>query len=409
MKIIAKIKEKIYKFLKWSEKYTQTDMIYLAKGGSWLLFFQITSTLFTFLLSIAFANLVSKEVYGLYKYIISIFAMVSTFTLPGIQTSLIQAVSRKFEGNFFEATKKRICFGFLGSLVLIFLSGYYFLKENLILSKGFLIASLFLPFFYSFNTYHALFNGRKRFDLLSKFQILEKGLSIFILIIILIISKNLFFILIGYFLSYSLVRILLWLILIKKYPPNLQKDPTMISYGKHLSFIQILGNFTKYIDKILVFHYLGAVPLAIYHFATATPSQIMGILTNIRTLALPKFSQRKPYETKKTLNKKIFKFGLFILGIVIVYILLCPFIYEVFFPKYKESIFYSQIFSLSLFGALSFIPSTFLTSQREIKKIYQCSIINSFTKILITFLAIYFWGLFGLVIGVVLVNLLNSL
>ena len=34
--MINKIKNRIYNILRQSEKYTQTDMVYLAKGGFWL-------------------------------------------------------------------------------------------------------------------------------------------------------------------------------------------------------------------------------------------------------------------------------------------------------------------------------------------------------------------------------------
>ena len=44
--------------------------------------------------------------------------------------------------------------------------------------------------------------------------------------------------------------------------------------------------------RILAFHYLGAVELAIYSFAIAPPEQIKGVFKFLGTLALPKFSKR---------------------------------------------------------------------------------------------------------------------
>jgi len=409
MKIIVKVKEKIYKLLKWSEKYTQTDMIYLAKGGGWLTFSQIVSTLLAFFLSVAFANLISKEIYGTYKYIISIFGFFSITTLPGIYVSLIQATSRKIEGNFLEATKKRILYGFLGSFGLIIISVYYFFHQNFLLVKAFLLASIFLPFFDSFTNYLALFNGRKRFDLLAKFQILAKIIPVLVLISILFFSNNLFLILIGYFFSYSLTRFLVWFFSINRYHLNFKKDSLVISYGKHLTLIQIFSHFANYLDKILVFHYLGATPLAIYHFATVIPDQFSNLLGNLRFLALPKFSEKNPQKIKKTLNKKILKFGILIALIVAGYILFCPLIYKIFFPQYQESVFYSKIFALSIFGVLGAIPYTFLLSQRVTKKLYQYNFLNAFFRIFFIFCGLYFWGLLGLVIARIISRIFNIL
>ena len=92
--MIGKIKTKIYKLLRWSEKYTKTDMVYLAKGASWLTSGQIISSFAIVLLAIAFANLIPRETYGTYKYVISVVGALSIFTLPGINTAVVQAVAR---------------------------------------------------------------------------------------------------------------------------------------------------------------------------------------------------------------------------------------------------------------------------------------------------------------------------
>ena len=55
--MIQKIRNKAYNVLRWSEKYTKTDMLYLAKGGSWFTVGQVVSSSSVLLLAIAFANL----------------------------------------------------------------------------------------------------------------------------------------------------------------------------------------------------------------------------------------------------------------------------------------------------------------------------------------------------------------
>ena len=47
--MIDKIKNKTYKLLRKSEKYTKTDMVYLTKGGFWLTLGQIISSTSAFL------------------------------------------------------------------------------------------------------------------------------------------------------------------------------------------------------------------------------------------------------------------------------------------------------------------------------------------------------------------------
>lgn len=39
------LQHRIYKLLRWSQRYTRTDMVYLAKGGTWLSLAQGVATL----------------------------------------------------------------------------------------------------------------------------------------------------------------------------------------------------------------------------------------------------------------------------------------------------------------------------------------------------------------------------
>src|SRR3989338_6258286 len=110
------LKVKTYNFLRWTEKWLKTDMVYLTKGGFWLTAGQLFSSLSAFLLSIAFANLLPRETYGTYKYVLSIASLLSIPTLSGMTTSLAQAVAGCYDGSFIPALKARIKWGLFGAL-----------------------------------------------------------------------------------------------------------------------------------------------------------------------------------------------------------------------------------------------------------------------------------------------------
>ena len=143
---MSKIKRKIYYLLRKSQKYTKTDMVYLAKGGSWLTFGQIISTIAAFLSALAFANLLPRETYGTYKYILSIVSILTASTLSGINKALFRSIARGREGPFVPALKTKIKWGLLGGLASIVLAGYYYINGNITLTISFLIAAIFLPF-----------------------------------------------------------------------------------------------------------------------------------------------------------------------------------------------------------------------------------------------------------------------
>jgi O-antigen/teichoic acid export membrane protein len=189
--------------LRWSEKYFKTDMVYLARGGFWLTLGQTISSLSSFLLVVAFANLLPKETYGTYKYVLSIAGILAISTLSGMSTAIIQAVARGYEGSLVPALKTKIRWGLLGGLAGLILAGYYFYQGNITLTVSFLISAVFLPFMDSFGIYDAFLQGRKLFDISAKYGIISQIIAVIILITTLFFTKNLFFILFVYFLDFT--------------------------------------------------------------------------------------------------------------------------------------------------------------------------------------------------------------
>src|SRR3989344_575296 len=95
LRLLAK---KATPLLRWMEKYTKTDMLYLAKGGFWLMLGQGILMVSGLILSVAFANLLPKDVYGTYQFIMSMASVISAFTLSGLNTSIMRAVAGGSEG-----------------------------------------------------------------------------------------------------------------------------------------------------------------------------------------------------------------------------------------------------------------------------------------------------------------------
>jgi len=398
--MINKIKRKIYKLLHRSEKYTKTDMVYLAKGGFWLTSGQVISSIASFFLAIAFANLLPKEIYGEYKYILSVAALLSIPTLKGMETALVQAVSRGYEGSIIPAVKTKIKWGAFGALAGLILAGYYFYQDNTTLTITFLIASVFIPFMDALNTYGAFLYGKKLFKESTQFDIAVKILATAAMIITIFFTNNISLIILTYFVSYTMLYLFIFLLVIAKHKLNSLQHPQTLSYGKHLSLVMVLDTIADQLDKLLLWHFLGAVSLAVYSFATAPPIQIRKIFKNIVPLAFPKLAKRKIKEIKKTLPAKMLKFFIVLVPLVLIYILLAPYIYKLFFPQYIESVFYSQIFALVLlFQPLTLINTTFAAYAHK-KKIYFLSITTSLIRISLLLVLLPFYGILGAILAI---------
>jgi O-antigen/teichoic acid export membrane protein len=389
-------KSSIYSLLRKIEKYAQTDMVYLAKGSFWLTLRQVITSSSSFLLAIAFANLLPKETYGIYKYVLSVASILAIPTLSEMGTAITQAVARGYEGSLVPALKTKIQWGLLGGLASLILSGYYYLKGNTNLTISFLISAIFLPFMDSFGIYYSLLQGRKIFDVFTRYLIINHIIVNFALVIILFLTKNLFLILFSYFFLWTLVRFIFFKITLKKFFPNNNQDPKTIAYGKHLSLIGVISTIATYLDKLLIFHYLDATQVAIYSVAIAPIEQIKGLFKNVNALALPKFSEKSKDKIKKTILSKIFKMFLITLPIILAYIVFSPFIFKLFFPEYLASIRFSQFFSLTILTMPSMILYTLLQAQRAKKELFFFNFLSSIIQIILLFIGIN-WGLMGII------------
>lgn len=393
---MVNLKEKIHRTLLWSQKYTQTDMVYLARGGFWLTLGEIVVVIVSFSLALAFANFLPRETYGHYQYVLSVVSILAIFTLPGINLAIIQAVARKYEGSFIPGLKTKIRFGLIGGLLSLGLAGYYFWKGNSTLTISFLIVALLLPLMDSLNIFHGYLKGKKAFKSLVKYVATIQLISAGCLIIVLFLTNNLLLILLAYFIPYIVLRFIFLRIVLKKFPPNQKKDPRTISFGKHLTLMDVATLIAYRLDYILLWHFLGAGVLAVYAFALLPPQKITGLFGGVITpLALPKLSERSSEDLKKTLLKKVFKLFLILLPIVAIYIILAPFFYKILFPRYLDSVFYSQIFAITILLFPGTLFSTSLAAQIKKKKLYIYKLSFSFVRIISLLILTPLYGIIG--------------
>lgn len=400
-----KAKNKIYNLLRWSEKWTKTDMVYLAKGGFWLTMGNFAFSISGFLLAIVFANFLPQETYGVYKYVLSIAGILAIPTLSGLNTAINRSVAQGYEGSFIPALKTKIKWGFLGGLASLLLAGYYFYNNDTTLTMSFLIIGIFIPFMDPLGLYGAFLVGRKDFKLSTKYSVITQIITVAIMIATVFLTNNIFLIIFAYFISSTILRFIFLILTRKKFIFNKKIDPQTISYGKHLSLISSLGAVIGHLDKIILWHFLGAVPLAIYCFAMAPVVQFRSLLKMITPLAIPKISNTTPEILKKTLFSKMFKMLIVIIIAITFYILLAPYLYEIFFPQYLESVKYSQLFVLILLFFPSKLMGLSITLHAKKKALYTIGTVPSIINLIFMLVLIPLYGITGAILSKLLTSI----
>jgi O-antigen/teichoic acid export membrane protein len=401
----------VVRFLRWSEKYTKTDMLYLARGGLWSVIGQGVAILSTLALAMVVSRYVPKSIYGEYKYVLSIIALLSVFSLNGLSSSIFQSVAHGFDGALREAFWKNLRWSilvFAGALVIAL---YYFYFGNYPLALGILIGGSLSPFLASANLSSSFLLAKKDFARNAiYFDIVATIIPVTTLIITALLIQSSFFLVAAYFISNAVVALYLYRRIVRIYKPDARSiDSGMHSYGKHLSIMGVFGALAGSIDQVLLFHFVGPVQLAIYNFATAIPDQAKGPLKTFDSMVQARFATRTDLEIQGGAGHKIFILSIFYTVATIAYIIAAPFIYSIFFPGYIDSVFYSQIYALSILSFPLGIASSYLAVKKRVREQYIVTLSFAVFQIISMIIGVIWWGLIGVVVARVLSRTFSGL
>ena len=357
---------------------------------------QIVATLISFGMAIAFANLVSKDVYGSYKYVLSIATLLAIPTLSGINTSLVRAVSQGFEGTVPKALYTRLSWGVFGGLGALTIAFYYWIQSNFELSLIFFVIATLVPLKSSFSVYQSFWQGKKRFSMFSKLAILQDVIASVPLLITLFLSQSLLVIVFVYFFSQTVASVSMYLYTLR-HISKAGYDHHSLTLGKHISLSNVLFTISNNATDIILFHFLGPASVAMFAFATRPPRELKRIFTESFPIALPKFSQRSKEEIQDTLLKKIGMLYVILIPATIFYIVVAPFVFKFAFPAYLDVVRYSQLYSISiLFAPLPLFGIAF-QALGKIKEMYILSLVSPSFFILAMLILVPPFGVLGAV------------
>jgi O-antigen/teichoic acid export membrane protein len=384
----------------------KTDVRYLTSGGSWLFTSQLASSLSSFLLTIAFANLLTVETYGTYKFIVALGAFIAIPTLAGLNTSLIRAVAQNFYGNIYKSIYLKLLWGSFGFFIGIAIAVYYGINGNIPLASCFFAVAVLVPLMELGSLYGSVLLGQKRFSLNAVYDILLFSFVTSIQVAILFMTGNLVIIVITYFLTWTIGRGALLLIVLKKNKHHLNGEISheSLSLGKHLSVMKIMNTVAANADKIILFQLLGPASTAMYSIALAPIQQLKGSASIIKTLSIPKISETN----QLTLSGYFSKLTVLLCGlglIAIAYIVLAPFFFETLFPKYVDVIFYSQLLAISIISFGSILNGAVLIALNEKRLLYiQTAAVYS-VQIILSLIGIWYFGMIGAIVSFVIAQL----
>jgi len=402
------MKNKIKNLLLWTQKYTKTDMIYIAKGGFWLSTGKAGTILISLATMAAFANWLSVKTFGTYQFVISIAGLAAIAGLPGIKTALVRSIVKRKEGSLAVAFKTKFIWSLAGSAGLLVLAGWYFINENLLLAGTFLVPALFLPLKSSFGIFASFWEGRKRFDVRTRLGILtDLGIAA-VVIFTLFITNKLWLILTAFFGTTVVLYAIAYLYTRKKVQ-NREIDENLVPFGKNLTVMNIISTVAQYMDKIILWKLLGPVQVAVYIFALKPIEKVRGSMP-IGKLALPKLAEKriKGEERKKAIFRKFLLMFIITIPLAIIAFFAAPLVYKIIFPQYMDSVIYCQALTFLITTMPFGILGTALIAEIKIRHLYITNTTVPLFKIILFLILTPLYGIWGIVATILLAEVLRG-
>ncbi|MEK7108922.1 MAG: oligosaccharide flippase family protein [Patescibacteria group bacterium] len=398
-------KVRTVRLLRWSERYTNLDMVYFASGSFWQTFGQAGSSFLALGLLLVFANFLPKETYGTYRYLISLAAILNVFTLTGMSQAVAQAVANGRDGVLRTAVRYQIKWNLLLMVASWALGAYYLWHENFAYGGALLVLSLCLPLTNAFNTYGPYLAAKRDFKLNNLFSILSTLIYVLGMFAAIFISGQVIWLVVAYALTTLAANALFYFLTLRMFKPPQEPAEDVLKYGRHLTYIGLMKPIVSQLDSIILNHFWGAAPLAVYSIAVAIPNRAVPFIKDWVDLGFPKVAVKTPEDIDRTFYQRIAQ-GLFIGAVfAALYALAAPLLFKYLLPQYLDAVLYTQILAVTfIFAMPNRYVSTLLASQKMSKRIFTNSITISGVQLLLYAVL----GIWGGILGLIVAQVLNG-
>lgn len=397
------VKQRLHTFLRWTEKYTKTDMVYLASSNFWMVAPRFLLLFIGMGLTVAFANLLPPAVYGTYKYVIAASGFVAAFSLNSMNQSVMRSVAKGDIGVVPGLIRTSMLWSVPASTVTLVLSAYYFSHGNTTLAFGFIFIAITNVLSNGYGLSKSMLVAIGDFRSNTFFGFPRAVLSILIVLGTLLLTRNVVWILFAYFATNIYMGWSQYRYTMKKLGGHESKEglKEAITFGKHMSVLGFFVLISGQIDQLLLFHFAGAAELAVYALALAPVQESQNLLINFSTIIFPKLARKTKEEVRSSLPLRLKQISALSVLCTIGYIICVPFLFKYLFPKYLASVVISQVMALTILFQSKGVLESLLIAHGEVKKRYATLLTSQAIEFVLFCTLIPLFGLWGAVWGTV--------
>jgi len=327
--------------------------------------------------------------------------------MSGLHDALIKSVAQGNDGELQKGFNYKLKYGLASSFLALGFTLYYLWAGDQVLALSFLIVSVFLPIYSAGSVVTSYLRGKQLFPRVFFIETAVTIVSVAVMIATLFVTTYVPYLILAFFIPATVLNLgfFYW---VARFQTNRRISPDTLRFSQHLTVMNVIGGVTKRLDQLLLFHLIGAVELAIYKFALLPIQKLQGLPGVALNLALPRYAQRSYKEIYEKIGNKLFVTTILSVAIVILYILIVPFLFKIFFPVYMESVKYTMLLALPFaLTACSFIHQIWI-AKAETKRLYAIKLISDFSKVGLFIVFVPLFGIMGAVWTRIAVSVLVS-
>lgn len=245
------------------------------------------TTLLTFLISVIFARLAPREIYGQYQYVLSLTSLLSVLSLPGLNTAALRAFVEGDEG----AVAKSVYYSFRASLMaaaaLVAIGAWQMLHHQPSLGLAIIVAGLLVPAYYAPNNWYIYYEGKSDF-LGSTYRMVTANIILLISMTLGLWAHVPLVGLVSLFLGSNAILITLFYLEGKRRAhPTEGRSRLSLPYAFRCTIQKFTATLGENLQTIAISSVFGFANLAIYQVAQSMVNAFIGLTGALSAIYFP--------------------------------------------------------------------------------------------------------------------------
>lgn len=241
------------------------------------------------ILSVLFARLGDKELYGQYLLILSIVGLLSIISIPGVNPVILKETAKKNYGLFTRATKFSLLWSLIGIPILLLIGILFILSGDKVIGVSLITISPLFPFIQCLKTWKSFLKGNSNFSTLALYNTILFLFTIISIIAALIYKKNIILIVILYFCTQIIIQAFFY----NKIAKRTKREKTELKHSwkrqsYSLTILEISSIAFGKIDLLVIGLIVSSSSLAIYGIVMKFTDVFLKLTKSSTEAILPK-------------------------------------------------------------------------------------------------------------------------